>query len=288
MDLFRIIIDYRGAEGVSADKLAELSKGDKRLIAQGPSYYKSTHYTCPTDYKNTPFQRAFNTDLGFYEYLSTQPDASRNFHTYMSALQERSPQWVDWFPVQERIIDGFDPANGNDVLLIDIGGGKGHYVKAFREKFPHAPGRLVLQELHRPDEAEGVGEGIDFVECSFFDVQPIKGSLMLTVGEGARAYYFHFVFTDWGDEKALEILNNTVQAMKPGYSKLIINDVILPNRGCHWQHAALDIIMMSTFSGFHRSEDDFKRLLGQAGLEIEKFWYPPGIGDGVVEAVMKG
>ena len=93
----------------------------------------------------------------------------------MSALQKRSPQWVHWFPVQERINDGCDPPNGRDVLLIDIGGGEGHYIKAFRDKFPHAPGRLVLQELHKPEEAEGVGEGVECVECSFFDAQPIKG-----------------------------------------------------------------------------------------------------------------
>ena len=75
--------------------------------------------------------------------------------------------------------------------------------------------------------------------------------------------------------------------MTPGFSKLIINDVILPDSGCHWQHATYDIIMMSSFAGCLRSENDYKQLLGECGLEIEKFWYPPGVGDGVVEAVRK-
>ena len=241
----------------------------------------------------------------------------------MSALQARSLQWCDWFPVQERILDGFDSARGNGegngaVLLVDVGGGQGHYIKRFRDTFPNTPGRLILQDLHARKDSEPVGQGIEFIEHNFFDPQPVKGALHLLLSPslsypislhsfwlskfptsqslliffcrihpGARTYYFHFVFTDWSDAKAQEILRRTVDAMTPGYSKLIINDVILPNENCSWQHAALDIIMMSTFAGFHRSENDFSRLLGECGLEIVKFWHPPGIGDGVVEAVRK-
>lgn len=91
----------------------------------------------------------------------------------MSALQERSPQWVDWFPVQERIIGEINSIpHENDVLLIDIGGGEGHYIKRFRTRFPHAPGRLILQDLHKP---KAVDEGIEYMQYSFFDPQPVKG-----------------------------------------------------------------------------------------------------------------
>ena len=77
--------------------------------------------------------------------------------------------------------------------------------------------------------------------------------------------------------------------MKPEYSKLIINDVILPDMGCQWQHAALDIIMMSTFAGFHRGEGDLRKLVEAVGLEVEGVWYPEGGkgGEGVLEAVRR-
>lgn len=147
-------------------------------LAAGPDYYKRAHFRSPTEYTDTPFQRAFNTDLGFYEYLSQHPDAANNFHTYLSALQKRSPQWVDWFPVQERLIDGFKPdQQGKNVLLIDIGGGEGHYIKTFLKKFPHAPGRLVLQDIHQPKDTEELRMGFESMKHNFFDSQPIRGKL---------------------------------------------------------------------------------------------------------------
>jgi len=152
------------------------------ILAKGPEFYKSAEFRCPNEYTNTPFQQAFHTDLGFYEYLSRQPETAKNFHIYMSALQQQSPSWVDWFPVQQRVIDhvNSDP-RGSDVLLVDIGGGEGHYIKRFREKFPHAPGRFILQDLHRPDGKDGLGDGIEWMKHSFFDPQPVKGKITITL-----------------------------------------------------------------------------------------------------------
>lgn len=75
--------------------------------------------------------------------------------------------------------------------------------------------------------------------------------------------------------------------MTPGYSILVLNEVILPATNCPWQHAALDTIMMTSFSGLHRSETRFHQLLNSAGLEAIKFWYPPETGDGIVQAVRR-
>ena len=71
----------------------------------------------------------------------------------------------------------FSNADGSimrsDVLLVDVGGGEGHYVKLFREKFPDAMGRVMLQDLHQP--AEDL-RGVEYQKYSFFDEQPVKGS----------------------------------------------------------------------------------------------------------------
>ena len=100
-------------------------------------------------------------------------------------------------------------------------------------------------------------------------------------------YYFHFVFTDWSDEECIQILRNTASAMTPGYSILVLNEVFLPTKNCPWQQATLDVIMMSSFSGRHRSQRRLQELLTAAGLEVTKFWYPPLVGDSVVTAVRK-
>ena len=82
------------------------------------------------------------------------------------------------------------------------------------------------------------------------------------------------VLTDWADESALSILQRIAEAMEPGFSKLIINDVILPDMGCQWQHAAYDIIMMSTFAGSHRVEGDLRRLVEAVGLKVVRCGIP--------------
>ena len=106
----------------------------------------------------------------------------------MSALQKRNSAWVDWYPVNERIINGFlrsgtadEKVMGSDVLLVDVGGGEGHYVKLFRGKFPDAAGRVVLQDLHQPTADLG---GVEYQKYSFFDEQPVKGSRTHFVSPG--------------------------------------------------------------------------------------------------------
>lgn len=73
--------------------------------------------------------------------------------------------------------------------------------------------------------------------------------------------------------------------MTPGYSKLIIHEAILPAEHCSWQMAAFDVIMMTTFSGSHRSESAWRSLLTSIGLQDIRFSYPPGMGDGFIEAM---
>lgn len=50
--------------------------------------------------------------------------------------------WVDWYPVQERILDGFDKGEKREegeeegICIVDVGGGKGHDLMQFEERFP--------------------------------------------------------------------------------------------------------------------------------------------------------
>lgn len=81
--------------------------------------------------------------------------------------------WVDWYPVEERILDGYD---SKDCLLVDVAGGKGHDVQAFQEKFP-GKGRLVLQDLPQVLNNlndEELDTTIERMVYDFFTEQPIK------------------------------------------------------------------------------------------------------------------
>ena len=65
----------------------------------------------------------------------------------------------------------------------------------------------------------------------FFTPQPIKG---------ARIYLFRSVCHDWDDEKSIELLRNTVDAMDPSYSRLLIDEWVLPDEGVSQKSASMD------------------------------------------------
>jgi hypothetical protein len=112
----------------------------------------------------------------------------------------------------------------------------------------------------------------------FFTEQPMKR---------ARAYYFRNIFHDWPDKDCVEILKRTVAAMKPGYSKILIFEWVLPATGVPLYPALLDVNMMALLNGMERTEVQWKALLNAAGLEVVKFWTAGPESEGLIEAVLK-
>lgn len=106
---------------------------------------------------------------------------------------------------------------------------------------------------------------IERLPHDFFTEQPIKG---------ARAYYMHSVMHDWPDDICRSILRRIAEAMKPGYSKILINDSLIPSAGAHWENTACDVSMMALLSSLERSERQWFELIegGGLGLKIVKIW----------------
>jgi hypothetical protein len=90
------------------------------------------------------------------------------------------------------------------------------------------------------------------------------------------------ILHDWPDDHCLKILKNTASAMKPGYSKVLISDVVLPDKGATSWPTESDIGMMSLLSAMERNHSQWQSLLERAGLRIVKIW--PGVPESVVEA----
>ena len=62
------------------------------------------------------------------------------------------------------------------VLIVDVAGGRGHDLEAFRRKFPDVNGRMILQDL--PGVISGIQSLEDRIERmahDMFSPQPIKG-----------------------------------------------------------------------------------------------------------------
>ncbi|KAJ5160928.1 uncharacterized protein N7482_007932 [Penicillium canariense] len=101
----------------------------------------------------------------------------------------------------------------------------------------------------------------------------------------ARAYYFRAVFHDWPNHICQQILRNTVSAMAPDYSRILIVDFVLPDTDESLLPASLDIQMMSIGAGVERSESQWRDLLQSVGLEITGIWNHSPSSESVIEAV---
>lgn len=62
--------------------------------------------------------------------------------------------------------------------------------------------------------------------------------------------------------------------MEPKYSRLLINENVMPAKDVYWETSALDIVMLTLFSSHERTEADWYNLLEKrAGFKIVKIWH---------------
>jgi len=142
------------------------------------SFFREIGYRQPEDARKGIFQYAFNTDKEAFELWHTMPDVMDNFNTAMSGIRGSRPSWVEWWPVEERIFGDGAIVDDDAVLLVDVAGGRGHDIQAFKKAFPNKKGRLVLEDLPAViDDISELDEGIERVKYDFFTPQPIKGEL---------------------------------------------------------------------------------------------------------------
>lgn len=72
--------------------------------------------------------------------------------------------------------------------------------------------------------------------------------------------------------------------MEKGYSKLLLNEKVIPAEKPSRVATTGDTIMMATFSASERTQSDWERLLTEAGLKLVKVWQKKIYSEGVVEA----
>ncbi|KFH42551.1 Demethylsterigmatocystin 6-O-methyltransferase-like protein [Hapsidospora chrysogenum ATCC 11550] len=240
----------------------------------------------PCNAQDTPVHYAYNTDKDFFTFLQEQGYLP-HFHNHMRGYRQGRLPWMapGFFPVQERLVRGAD-TGPDSVLLVDIGGSVGHDLEEFRRYHPSTPGRLILQDLPAVIQSvEGLDPSITPMEYDFHKEQPVKGKSSQTrqafldtddngVGvAGARGYYMHSCLHDWPDDVCESILARVKEAMRPGYSKLLINENVVPTTGAWWESSALDMTMLALLSARERTEADWRELIERkAGLRIVKIW----------------
>ncbi|KAJ6155504.1 hypothetical protein N7470_006070 [Penicillium chermesinum] len=264
-------------------------------LAKMPEYLRQTNFRNPTtDLRKGVLQYGEQMEMPVWEWIASRPDLNESFNSFMEGDRGDRPDWVDWFPVQERVIEGFQGGE-NDVLFVDVAGGRGHDLKSFQAKYPNAPGRLVLEDQPHVLEEAQVSAKIEKVPIDLFKEQPIQGrfyekkkgndpSESQANFSGARAYYMKYVLHDWSDTHSRAILEQIRNAMKKGYSKLILEEFIMPDKNAGFLSALWDLQMLVFCNSMERNIEQWNRLLSSTGFKLVKIWSPPGDGSSIIEA----
>lgn len=228
-----------------------------------PQYFKDTGYKAPTPGGiDGPFQAAHKTQLAFFEWITATPPQLEYFDSFMSAYRAGKPAWYEpgFYPVSERLISGFD-ASISDVLLVDVGGGRGHDVASFTASLSSPTGRTILQD-REPVIAGVIASGnernFEAETHDFFTPQPIRF---------ARAYYIHSVCHDWNDEHSIKIMKNLATALKKGYSRVLLNEIVIKEEKPALAATSMDMMMLAHLGVRERTENDWRTLLEQGWAE---------------------
>lgn len=149
------------------------------------------------------------------------------------------------------------------------------------EKYPNARGKFLLQDraavIEDVTKTPGVALSpeLDTMAYDFFDVQPVRG---------ARTYALDNILHNWNDSLCEKILARIKDAMEPGYSKVIVQGIVMPATSVPLLQSGLDLTMLCSFNGAQRSQEQWLSLLESTGFTVVKFWMPPGEGSAMIEA----
>ncbi|QDS74400.1 hypothetical protein FKW77_005672 [Venturia effusa] len=243
-----------------------------------PNFFEKNGYKVPADANKGPFQAAHDTGLPFFGWLVETPPHLDEFAAFMSAYRFGKANWFDknFYPVAERLIEGFNP-DISKTLLVDVGGGRGHDVAMFAAEYASRPGNLVLQDLEPVIASVVNKESLPFESQvhDFYTTQPIKG---------ARAYSLHSILHDWDDEHSVKILENLRPALTPGYSRVLLNEIVLSEENPTLAATSMDMMMLAHLGVRERTEGDWRAIIEKAGLKFLKVYTYPGVAESLIEA----
>jgi hypothetical protein len=141
--------------------------------------------------------------------------------------------------------------------IADIGGGRGHLLRAILKAVPGAQGILfdlpmMIDTLDTSDQPRLTVQAGDF----FIDALP-----------SADAYILMEVLHDWADEQCIAILN-AIRRAAPGSASVLVAEDLMPEEHAHPAAAALDIVMLTIAGGRERTVEQLGGLFEAAGFRI--------------------
>lgn len=209
-----------------------------------------------------------------YYALPINEVEAKIFSTFLASYRNARIPWTSMYMTEE-IVDG----HTGGPLLVEIGGNHGDDLESFRSKHPGKEKQMFLEDMPAVLEKATCAAEIHRTPHDLFRTQPTKG---------ARAYYMHSILHDYNDEDALVILGHVKDAMIPGYSKLLIIDMMLPPSGPSRLEMAVDLQMLVMVAGKERTEEMFGQMFAKAGIRVVKIWRHPSSVTSIAELAVVG
>ncbi|UNI21335.1 hypothetical protein JDV02_007334 [Purpureocillium takamizusanense] len=246
-----------------------------KTLHSAPAYFDKYGRKEPTGRYDTMHAfAAGDPKLTVWEHTNRDPQKKSYFMTAMMAIASRMPMigFYDFAWVLDKMHEAPDR-----VLVVDVGGGKGHALQAIHKATPGLPmARCVVEDLQAVvDEAKKTATGeladAQYVAMDFHSEQPVKGACI---------YYIRRCLHDYGDDVCVEILQRLRDAMVEDSRVLIVEQVLsdppLPL-------AAATDVYMATIGGKERTLQDFHEIAARAGLAIVTAHPAPGSDVAVIE-----
>jgi hypothetical protein len=191
-----------------------------------------------------------------WQYRGDHPDDERVFNRFMTQASEGEIA---------AILAAYDFSSYR--RIVDVGGGRGHLLAAILEASPGAGGVLfdlpsVVEDAQAYMASRGTLARCELVGGSFFDEVPGGGDL----------YILKSVTNSFPDVSCRTVLQACRRAMD-SQAKLLVIEQVMPSGSNvpieRLANVALrDIAMLVMQAGRHRTEDEFRAVLGSAGFTL--------------------
>jgi len=182
-------------------------------------------------------------DRGLFAYLTDHPEEARVFDRAMTAKAVGDTS---------AILAAYDFSGL--ATIADIGGGRGHLLRAVLDTVPEARG-ILFDLPHVVAALPELGARLVTQAGDFF-VDPLPA---------ADAYVLMEVVHDWPDAEATAILRAVRRAAPPGARVLIIENILDGDRA-DARGRTLDIVMLAVTGGRERTGRQLDELLRKAGF----------------------
>lgn len=191
--------------------------------------------------------------MDFWEYLETNQSLADAFNGAMTSLSEAT---------NAPVLAAYDFSDFG--TIVDVGGGHGKFLAGILGQATESHGILfdlasVTEGARELLQAEGVADRCTIEPGSFFDAVP----------RGGDAYVMRAIIHDWEESKALQILRNIHEAMKPD-STLLLVELVLPDDDSPHPGKLIDLEMLANIGGRERTAAGYRELLAEAGFEMTR------------------